>query len=270
MDQVVIEKVEVVPEPSVAPSYEEKALDSGWKPLEEWEGNPEDWVDAKTFNQRGEYMDRIKSQSSIIKKLEKNQSKLQQDFQVLAEHHRKVAEIERAKAITELKQLKKQALDLGDTDKVVDIDDKIDDLKQEDRIAKTTPVAPTTEIHPELTDWLEENPWYETDKALQGAANAVLEDILAKQPSLKGQVSKTLAMVRDQLQEEFPNKFNKRRSPVSDSGDSQGTNSAKSSGKNLAKKLTAEQRQFATTFIKSGALKSYEEYAQQLADIGEL
>jgi hypothetical protein len=252
-------------------SYEEKAIEGGWKPLEEWEGNPEDWVDAKTFNQRGEYMDRIKSQSSLIKKLEKKQSLLEKDMQALAEHHRNVQEIERKRALDELKDLKRQALDLGDTVKVVDIDDKIDELKRS-KAAPVTPQTATPEIHPEVTEWIEENTWYESDKIMTAAYNAILEDLINETPRLKNTPTKAMDMAKEMLQEEMPHKFKKRTSAVTDSSTNEGSKKAAdiSATRGLVKKLSDEQRRMAKRFVDMGALKSIEEYAKQLHDIGEI
>jgi len=257
-------------EPQVS-GHIEKAMEGGWKPLEEWDGDPEDWVDAKTFNQRGEYMERIKAQSSLLKKYEKKLSKVEAEMQTLAEHHRKVAEIEREKALNELKDLKRQALDLGDSTKVVEIDDKIDDIKRSKIESPKTTDTPTT-LHPEVVEWIEENPWYESDKALQGAANAILEDITNNNPELKNKPAKVLAMMKEQLEDEFPNKFKRRTSAVAEPSNNDGSKKSgtEASNRNLAKRLTEEQRQYAAKFIKVGAVKSYEEYAKQLNDIGAL
>jgi len=270
IEEKIVEEVKnegTVVETSGTPKTEEIARESGWKPLEEWDGNPEEWVDAKTFNQRGEYLERIKTQSSQLKKLEKKLHSQEQTLKELADHHRKVAETERKRALDELKDLKKQALDIGDNERVVDIDDRIADLKQ------TKIEAPQQEqtqpgLHPELVEWIEDNPWYEKDSILRGAANGVVEEIITNNPELKGEVSRVLEMATNRLKEEFPNKFGKRRQAITESSSNEANKGSPS--KNLARKLTEEQRGFAKRFIQQGALKSYEEYAQQLADIGEL
>src|SRR2546430_1692102 len=47
--------------------YEEKARKLHWAPLEEWRGDPEDWVPAKEFVQRQKLYDRIDSLQDAIK-----------------------------------------------------------------------------------------------------------------------------------------------------------------------------------------------------------
>ena len=265
--------LEQVVEPTIqeGPTPEDRARESGWKPLEEWSGNSDEWVDAKTFNQRGEYLERIKTQSSQLKKLEKKLHSQEQTLKELADHHRKVAEIERTKALDSLKDLKKQALDIADHSRVVEIDDKIADLKNTKIEEPTRQQA--QEPHPDVVEWIEDNPWYDDnnsshDPLLAGAFNGVVESILKKNPELKGEVKRVLDMAASKLKEEFPSKFGKRRQTITESSSSEPTKG--SPDKNLARKLNEEQRQFAKRFIQQGALKSYEEYAQQLAAIGEL
>ncbi len=255
--------------------HEEAAIKAGWRPQEEWEGDLEDWVDAKEFNRRGEYMDRIKSQSSTIKKLEKRLAKNEEALDALADHHRKVQEDAYKKALNDLKGLKREALDIGDNEKVVDIDDRIDELKRvrdkEISEQQTNTKDNTDQSNPEVDQWLEDNSWYKSDLALQGAMNAIVQDLVKKDPSLFGK-TEALDMAKELLQEEFPQKFKRRASAVSEPTSGQGTNKTSGTTKvqGLVRKLTAEQRRFADGFIKAGAIKSYEEYAQQLHDIGEI
>lgn len=245
----------------------ELAKQQGWRPLEEWEGNPEEWVDAKTFNQRGEYMDRIKTQSSLIKKLEKKLATHETTLKELAEHHKRVADIEYKRALDDLKGLKKEALELGDHGKVVEIDDKIQDLKAQP--VKPEPAQNAQEMHPDVMDWIEQNPWYEEDAVLAGAANGLVGDMIRRDPSLQGRVREVLEKVTTQLKEEFPNKFGKkvRMSTVTESSTS---DTKQSAPKYTARHLNADQKQIAKRFIAAGAIKSMDEYAQQMAEINGL
>lgn len=270
IEKTAVEQVKdesVVTETSQPSTHEDTARQGGWKPVEEWDGNPDDWITAKEFNQRGEFLERIKTQSSHIKKLEKKQTTLETTINELADHHRKVAETERKKALDELKGLKKQALDIADHDRVVEIDDRIDDLKRE-KLEEPTKAQTKTTTHPVVTDWVEENKWYETDKALRGAMDALVEDIIEQDPSMRGQVAEVLELAEKQLRNEFPNKFNKNRSTVTES--SQGNSSKRNDPKYSARNLTEQERRVAQRFIDSGAIKNMEEYAKQLAEISHL
>ena len=64
---------QVIEQPKVDP-YEDKARATGWRPLEEFEGDPETWVDAKEFLGRAPLFDKIKHQTKKQKELEKAHS----------------------------------------------------------------------------------------------------------------------------------------------------------------------------------------------------
>jgi len=253
------------PQPS---AKEDLAREQGWRPLEEWDKDPEDWVDAKTFLRNGEYMDRIKSQSSTIKKLEKKLASQEDTVNELVQHHERVKEAEYQRGLKDLKALKKEAMELGDMDTVIDIDDKIMDLKQSNQ-AKPAKTQQSEETHPDVAEWMDRNPWYKEDPALQGAANGIISDILAKDPSMQGNIKEVLDRTSAKLKEEFPSKFGiRQRTPrVTEPS---GSEPKLSAPKFTARHLNDQQKAVAKRFIAMGALKTMEEYAQQLGDIGGL
>jgi len=253
-------------------THEDKARQSGWKPQEEWDGDPDDWVDAKTFNQRGEYLERIKSQSSLIKKIEKKLGEQEKTIKELAEYNRNIATIEREKALKELKNLKKEALDLADHDKVIEIDDRIAELQQQAKQQQQQEIQEKQEpeLDPAVVDWIEENPWYENDPALQGAVNGLVAALIKKDPELKGRPRDVLEQVTAQLKEEFPHKFSRRTrstSPVTESVSNNSGSVSAQTGKTkyTAKHLNEEQRKTAQRFIKAGAIKDMQQYVDDLA-----
>src|ERR1700744_3154427 len=110
-----------VPGEALSPTQQE-ALSQGWVPKEEFDGDAERWVDAGEFLRRGELFRKIESQSKELKDVRKALAEL-------AKHNSKIREVEYARAIEGLKAQKKEALSKGDADRVVDIDDKIDLVK---------------------------------------------------------------------------------------------------------------------------------------------
>lgn len=274
MDPIEQQKVQddKVPEP-ITPEME-KAIAGGWKPLEEWEGNPEDWADHKEFNKRGEYIDHIKSLSSDYKRAQKKIARLEESFNQLSEHHAKVREVEYEKAMSDLKNLKKEALSNMDYDRVVEVDEKISELKETDPKKQPTPENTKQELPDELQSWMDENTWYDKDSILRGAANALIEDILRSEPHRKSDISGVLSEVTATMKKEFPNKLGTtrtRKSEILDVGD-EPTSSQRGSQapKNLARYMTEEQRKVATRFVKQGAFKNVEDYAKELYEVGEI
>lgn len=254
----------------------QKALDTGWTPKEEWEGDPEDWVDYREFNHRGELMDRIRAQSSQLKTFEKKLSNSEKTLQELAEHHRKVREIEYKNALQDLKDMKKEAFESGDYDRVVDIDEKMDELKEMSK--KDSQQSQSTEQNQQTSqvveEWISENPWYVEDRVLRGAADALADGFVQDNPELQNDIPALLVKVKKELEKEFPNKFGKprNRSSILESNEADVQHKANKSSKRKgsARLLNEDQRRVARRFLDTGAIASLDEYAQQLIDLGEL
>ena len=92
LQQVQVEQTEVQqPEQKqVTPevdSYELQAREQGWKPKEEYEGDPEKWRPAKEFVERGELFGKIDTMGKELKETRKA-------LKMLQEHHSKVKETE--------------------------------------------------------------------------------------------------------------------------------------------------------------------------------
>lgn len=252
---------------------EQKAHAAGWRPQTEWEGNPEDWVNAKEYLRVGEMMDRIKSQGSQLRSYTKKLDQLESALKQLGEHNKKIQEKEYNKAMRDLKAMKAQALEQGDYETVVEIDERLADYREVD--PAKAPQIPETTTNPVIETWMEENQWYEQDAIMRGAADAMMHQLRASQPALTA--DQILASVSETMKEEFPHKFGgtkgtqTRRTTVEPNMD--GTARARttqSKAKYTSKHLNEMQLKTGKTFVRTGAIESLEEYAKQLADLGEL
>ena len=110
---------------SLTPTQQE-ALAQGWVPKDEYDGDPEKFVDAGEFLRRGELFRKIESQSKEMKDMRKALAEM-------AKHNAKIREVEYQRALDTLKAEKKAALSEGDADRVVEIDDKIDLVKTQQK-----------------------------------------------------------------------------------------------------------------------------------------
>lgn len=159
------EKKEVPVENGPNP-LEVKAREMGWKPLEEFEGDEDDWIDAKEFVGRKPLFDHM---SSIKRELKNTQNALRE----MQSHYSKVRETEYNRALNDLKAQKKQALEEGNTDALISIDDKITDLKAEEiaKAAEARVAAP--QPHPNFVSWVERNKWYVENPTLRQKADEI-------------------------------------------------------------------------------------------------
>ena len=258
---------------------EQKAMEGGWRPEAEWEGDPEAWVDAKTFNMRGELMDRIKSQTSQLRGQDKKIDRLEKSIRALTDHNKKMDEIAYKKAMNELKSLKREAFETSDYDKLEAVESQMEELKDahtssfDDDNQDEGGQSPDESVNPEVVKWVQENSWYSENTMLRGAADAYAAHIVQENPALKDSPEEVLKLVTKEIRQQFPDKFGgTRRKPgqtVSEPGD--GAARSKGSAKKYsARHLNSTQREIGQTFVQTGAMKNLDEYAAQLAEIGEL
>ena len=254
--------------------HEEAAFDAGWRPLDQWEGEPEDWVSAKEYNRVGEMMERIKSQGNQLRSYTKKMDQLEVALKTLGEHNAKIAEEEYNKAMADLKSIKVQAMEEGDFETVVEVDERIAEYKT--AAPKKAPVQQQEDapVDPVILDWLETNDWYEKDPVMRGAAEAMMRQINEGTPGIKP--AEVLEMVEETMREEFPHKFggtrgNFYRSTTTET-DTDGTTRAKTKkcSKYGARQLNEEQTKIGKVFVRTGAMKSLDEYAAQLTGLQEL
>ena len=190
---------ESTPEQTPSP-VELRAREQGWVPQEEWTGDPDAWRPAKEFVDRGELFKKIDTQSRELKEMRKALADLYA-------HNSKIAEIEYKRALADLKTQKKDALANGDADAVVEIDERIEVVREAQRAAEAAPARPPVnveaEINPVFVSWKERNTWYDNSKAMRAFA-----DTVGREAALKGLApQEVLRLVEQEVRKEFPEKF---------------------------------------------------------------
>jgi hypothetical protein len=179
---------------------EQRAMDQGWVPQDQWEGDPDAWRPAKEFIDRGELFKKIDEQKRELKQIK---SALDE----FGKHHAKVREVEFQRALAVLKAQKKAALEEGDHDAVVELDDRIADTKEQAREAAVEAAKPTpqqSEPNQDFVKWSARNTWYNNDRAMKGAADEIARDLIQRGEQ---DTSKILAAVEREIKSAFPHKF---------------------------------------------------------------
>ena len=199
-----------VPGEALSPVQEE-ALSQGWVPKEEFDGDPERWVDAGEFIRRGELFRKIESQSKELKDVKKALNEL-------AKHNSKIREVEYARAVEGLKAQKKTALAEGDADRVVEIDDKIDLVKDQQKILQAQQLQEAAQVdntvHPELQNWIAKNSWYESDKKMKAYADSIGIQLAQEGMSPRDVLKEVEKEVKERFKEKFRNPNRERPSAV--------------------------------------------------------
>jgi len=252
--EVVDENKEQVQAP--APDlFESEARESGWVPKEEFTGDPKTWVDAAEFVRRGPLFKKIDTQSREIKAMRQAIA----DIQAL---HEKSREAEYKRALADLRAEKKAALIDGDADAVIEVDEKMEMVREAQREQVLKPVEVPDEPHPEFQAWVNRNQWYQNHKGMKAFADTVGADLRAQGYS----PADVLKQVEKEVRKEFPNRFQNpnqnKPSGVEGSSSAQG-----SGGKGKDDfQLSDHERNIMNNLVRLKVM-SKEEYIKQLREI---
>lgn len=231
---------------------ERRAMAQGWVPEDQYSGSGK-WRSAEEFLDRGELFSKIDEQNRKLRAAE-------QTLDALKIHHRRVAETEYRRAVASLKAEKKAALDEGNNERVVQIDDELVQVREQAnqtirQIEVQQQVAPGPD--PAFVAWTNRNQWYKTDRAMKIFADTIGDDLVAdgvRNPQ------KVLEEVEKRVKQEFPHKFNnpnRTKAGSVEGGGSQGSQSGKSF------QLTAEETQVMNKFVKAGVM-TRDEYITEI------
>lgn len=247
-----IKGVEETPQEKQYSAIELEAMEQGWRPKDEYQGDPDRFIDAGEFVRRGELFAKIDHQNKELKQVK-------QVLEQFKAHHANVEKSAYDRAIKDLKAQRKAALAEGDVDRFDELDQQIDDtMEARDKFVEQQRSAPAVpEINPQFAEWVSKNPWYSKDPLLQGAA-----DRLGIQLAREGMdpVS-VLKAVEKKIKEEFPHKFsnpNRERPGAVEAPVPRGQ------GSKSRFVPTAEQKRIGEAFVRSRAFDKIEDYYAEL------
>ena len=238
-------------QPEQQDPFEQKALDMGWRPQEEWDGAPEDFVDAKEYVRRQPLFEKISSLNKQLKKLE-------QGMEAFKVHHKRVKETEFQRAYDALRVAKREALRTGETDQVLAIEDKLDEIKaQHKEFEESLPQTPQTqEAHPAFVAWRAQNSWYQKDRAMTAFADNLGVEL--HQQGLSP--DEVLREISKEIRQEFKHKFTNPKREAPSSVESGSRKAAKSSDDSYS--MPEEDRRIMDKLVRSGAMTK-EEYIKE-------
>ena len=237
---------------------EQLAMEQGWVPEDQWSGKGK-WRSAEDFLERGEIFAKIDSHK-------RRADRIEQTLEDLKKHHSKVREVEFNRAIQVLKAEKKDALDNGDSARVVEIDEELAEAKAEKAKAAFEQVQPqhgNQQTQAALDQFLARNKWYETDVMMKAAAEAVVQELVF---SGEKDPYKVLAEAERRVKKEFAHKFtNPNRDKV---GAVEGGGKPVNSGRKDSIQLTSEETQVMNRFVRAGVMTKEEYIAEIKASRG--
>lgn len=225
---------------------EQQAMQHGWRPKDQFdESTGKKWRSAEEFMDRKPLFDKIDEQHRRLRDLENG-------VKALAEHNKRIEASAYQRAINELRNERKQALEEGDLVKAEEIRDRIDEVKEQSRQQP----QPQQVSNPQFDAWVEKNEWYTNDAKLRKYADGVALEL--RQEGVKDP-TEFLKRIEREVRETFPDKFrnpNRDLAPKIDSG--------RGSAKSDNFELSADDERMITQMLKAGAPITREEYIKQL------
>lgn len=211
-----------------------QAMDKGWNPDKEAVlDSGKEFISAGEFVRNQSLFDEIHSLKREMNKQKKSQDATISGLKKANELDRKKAY---DKAIKDLKAQKKEAIGEEDLTKVMEIDEQIDDLREEQekevKVEEEQPEDNRAEWQEAATDFLKnpDNSWYKADKDMQEYSDFVGMRLAAEHPEDPDYVYvEMVKRVKKQFPEKFQNKERKR--PAKVAGGKQGGKETKTSRK---------------------------------------
>jgi hypothetical protein len=234
----------------------------GWNPEYEGPGKKS----AEEFLEEGKRingflrkdLDKLRSE---ISKRDATVAELRGTMAEFAAFHQETEKKAYDRAVKELREERKEALRDGDGAKVVEIEDRIDELNEAAPKPREAVQRPKSDPQqdPVWTGWVSENRWFQESPKLRAITNAFGDLVRSEHPDLVGRPF--LEEVKRRVAEEYPqelgNRERARTGAVGGSGESRGNGSGNGYGA-----LPAEAKVACDKFVKQGLVASREAYAK--------
>lgn len=241
-----------------APTIENEAREMGWTDKDAFKGDPEKWVDAATFVDRGrnllplvkkqnkELRDALAKRDADLEEVKKSAKEFQSFTKAALER-----EFNERLAALEEKQAK--AIEEGDGKAAVAVQREISALEKQKPEEKQEEKKETPQITPEFRDWVDENKWYEKNEEMRDEADGI--GLALAKRGYKGK--ELFQKVRERIERLYPEEFGERPSPQRG-----GKVSEKPAAKSFDN-LPQEAKAACDKFIKNGWVKNREQYVKE-------
>jgi len=249
-------------------NYESEAREQGWVPPEEFNGDPDKAVDAKTFVERGEkYVGFLKPRVEKLERALSHQEQLNQDMLAQRERER-ASETKRIEKLeSDLKAARQAAVTAGDGQAFQKAEEQLETLKERKQSLQQAPQSNPAQQDgsppPWFQEWHQENDWFGTDPTATAVAQQYAQQLREMNPTLKD--GAFMQKVEEFVKAELPQKFGKK--VTSDPADVElgssrgGDNTSRKSGQKYVN-LPADAKKECNRLIAAGFVKDKEQYAQ--------
>ena len=214
-------------QPQGGEDAEDRARRMGWVPQEEFRGDPNRWVDAETFLERGE--NELPILRERLRKMERQNQDLSKEVRQFVREMGKQQKSQHEQSMEDIKRKREQAVEDGDIETYRQYD------KQLEQMAQNAPEVPepkeaddngwTPDFKETFESWKQENSWYEKDPLLSKEFADFHDWLLGTNPEMDD--SDRLKKAEQAVKDKYPQKFKKqpKGSPVEGGTQRKGKNS---------------------------------------------
>lgn len=223
--------------PADEAAAESRALRMGWTPFSDYRGDPSKWRPASEWLQRAEEMlpiaratnhaleRKLEQQGAVIDSMRRTMEEQKTVLEDMRNLARTADQRGYERALAEIKKKQREAVAAGDTDQydqLVEQAETLEETHAEIAATQTWIVEPAPKLNgaapvmPEITAFIRENPWFETDAFLSNQMvakhSAVIRD-MASGKLTQMPVADQLDIALQRLREEFPESFGAAPAP---------------------------------------------------------
>lgn len=227
---------------------ETKARAMGWRPKDQFRGDPTKWVEAEEFVRRGEQ--HLPILRDRLDRTQRELEELRQTSREALEMQRENQKRERARLQAEIDDLKAKRRDAVASGDQAAFDAAERGIEQREKVMPPEPKAPVEpaagrDIPPEALEFEQRNEWFRSDPVLRRKAIALHNAQLAD-PDDKRPLAEKLLEVENEVKRLHPHKFSNQRrngaSSVDGGGDLGGGGQPRNGAKKGYQDLPAEAR----------------------------
>lgn len=207
---------------------EGRARRMGWRPREEFRGDPDRWIPAEEFIDRGERMlpllqERNRAADRQITELRQRVEEQGQTLNSMLQSARRAEQVGYRRAMQELSQQRQRAVETGDTAAFAAVEQAMRELGPEPQVPQVPQPpnngGPQANADPTIVAWVERNPWFKNHRVANVAMIAAMQEAERDNPGAS--TADHLMEAEDVIRRRFPELFPRRHTNGNGNGAAQ-------------------------------------------------
>jgi hypothetical protein len=241
--------------------YVAEASKMGWRPPEDFKGDPAKHIDAETFYNRGQEMMPIlqATNARLLKRLDAAERTAKQAAEFFSKAEQRAYE----RAVADIRKEQEEAVESGDIAAHRAAGKKLDELEKP-AAAPQAAAADKGDRAEEFAGWVKANPWYANNEAIRAYADSQADKIMKTKGGIleRSDLDEVAERTKAMFEDAFPDAFGAapKRTPRN-AVDGGGTAPRQRGGRTFAD-LPPEAQQICDKWIKQGNIKNREDYVK--------